>query len=141
MKVLKSYLWPVITGLVIGWLLDPGDVQDRFYKLYDAHFPVATLVASRTVLVDGTSEILISGIKHRKCTLDTIVAYDTGLIGSERIRLNVSRKDGTHSIERDVGPFTGTIPYRVVPPTIGTLNLYARHFCGDRHVMTPITIK
>jgi hypothetical protein len=141
-EVLRPYLWPMIVGFSLGWLLDPGIVREKLYQFHDHINPVAEIRAI-PVKMDGDDFVLftLEGVKHRDCLLDTLIAYDVGLVGGQRLRLHAARIDGTHSVQRGIGPFKGDVPWSVKPPAVGKLELYARHLCGDRHVMTPITIK
>jgi hypothetical protein len=140
-KQFKSYLWPAVVGLLLGWLLDPGIIREKLYDFHDWLNPVAEIYATSVPSPDRSLRFLMYGTKFRDCELESVLAYDVNAIPVERIRLTVTRVDGAHSTQHDIGPFKGTVPWTIAPPALGKLELYSRHMCDDRHVITPIIIK
>jgi hypothetical protein len=131
---------PLGIGLLIGWIVDP--VSDELWGVYDAAFPVATVTATPQGLPDGRYAVLMSGTKHRACDLDGVFAYDRiDTPKPIRTRLAAQRLDGAVNATFPLGEFRTGAPWLITPPPTGRLEIWMRHRCGERFVMTQATVK
>jgi hypothetical protein len=131
---------PLGIGLLIGWLLDP--LSEEVWSIYDSMFPVVTVQATPTQLHDGRYAVMMSGTKHRSCDLEGVFAYDVvQLQRPTKTRLTAQRIDGAMNVTIPKGSFTSSTPWVIVPPPVGKLEIWMRHRCSDRYVMTQAEVK
>jgi hypothetical protein len=132
-----SWTWPLLFGIWLGWLVDPLGLGDELWGLYDSAFPVVTAKATTQRFPDGRFAVLMSGVKHRPCELEAVFAYDRlDTPRPIRTRLHAQRLDGAINSSHPVGAFRAGVPWIITPPPTGALEIWIKHRCGERSVLT-----